>query len=633
MRLRNFVLAWCTVGLFLVDGAAVFCLCYYSTRAEQLIEHTHMVIEDLTNIGTSLRGGESGVRGYLSTGERNFLMPYYSASVRIPELLQSLASLFSNNRISQVKLRQLRDVIDQKLEWERQLISAYEHSGSAKAVALERTERGRELIETIEQQIRDFQKDESELLARHEREFLNFRYLLLISIGVLSLLSIVCLTRSVQLELQSLQLERQKEATLAELEKLNKDLNERVAELLKTREDLGKAIKTRAEFLANVSHELRTPLAGVIGATEMVLTMPLLEEQRNLICTAKNCGESLLVLVNDILDFAKIDAHELRLRPAIFELPEAVQAALEPLSLKAQMKGLKFTVKITDEVPKHVLGDVARVRQVLINLVDNAVKFTDYGSVVVDVSNESQDGETVSVRFAVSDTGIGIAESDLAVIFNRFFQLDASSTRRHGGTGLGLSISKSLVELMHGNIDVVSNPGSGSQFTVTIPFEVPSEDNFAVPESRPITIAPGQEGPSILVVDDSEIIRTVTTAQLKKLGYKVEVADSGHHAVESANKTLYSLIIMDIQMPVMDGLSATGAIRSGSGPCSNIPIVAMTAHAMPGDKERCIKAGMSDYMPKPVTLVALKEMLDKWISKTQKGSVSVKSLDKMRQQV
>jgi signal transduction histidine kinase/CheY-like chemotaxis protein len=636
MRFRNYVLAWCTVGLFLADAIAVFGLWSYNTHAEQLIEHTHVVLEDLTSLANSLQGGESGVRGYLGTGERNFLISYYASNVRVPEIIQSLAAVFASNRVNQIRLRQLRDLIDQKLEFERQLISCYEQSGEKKAIALERTERGAQLMRSIDEQIQNLQRDQSELLYSYHREFFRMRNLLLIGIAILSMLGVICLVRSIQLELQSFQLERQKEVALKELEGLNRDLNEQIADLLQTREDLGKAIKARAEFLANVSHELRTPLAGVIGATEMVLTTSLLEEQRNLIITAKDCGESLLALVNDILDFAKIEAHELRLKPAVFDLSISMQAALESLSMKAQMKGLKFGVSMADDLPKRVLGDVSRLRQVLVNLVDNAVKFTDSGTVSVEVFVAAQSAKTVNICFAVSDTGIGIKSGDLAVIFNRFFQLDATSTRRHGGTGLGLAISNSLVELMNGRIEVESNPGLGSRFSFTIPFEKLGEDNFSVPEKQAnVAVLPDASKTSacVLIVDDSDIIRNVTSAQLKKLGYRVEVAANGRQAVELAENRAYSLIIMDLQMPILDGLAATSEIRSSAhGRCSNVAILAMTAHAMPGDRERCLEAGMNDYMPKPVSLANLKEMLSKWLPSDELSGVSVGAIDRFRHQ-
>ena len=534
---------------------------------------------DLRKIETDILTIESDIRGALISNDENYLKG-------IPERNQSIKDKFNNLSgnmplLSKQQISQLKELIQRKHQFSEQITREFYANGKDAAELLVNTNRGRRLRDSIVLVISQLEHNRqlqlSEIVGSIEKTGRNARLwgLIITVVALISLLSafwfIMNQGRSQQKMIH----------VLNQSEKRSKD----VAHM-------------KEQFLANMSHEIRTPMNSILGFTNLLRRTELNNTQREYVQNIHSAGENLLILVNDILDLSKLEAGMMHLEETRFSLRSMVSSVAAMFSEKVREKDLEFNTKIDKEVPDILCGDAVRLTQILVNLISNAVKFTEQGNVNVNVTMVETFEKHVKIRISVSDTGIGIPSEKQQAIFERFQQAEAATTRRFGGTGLGLSIVKQLVEIQNGKIDLQSEPGKGSVFSVELKFKLPdlakiySEDLAVQEEQVPL------QKIKVLIAEDNQMNQQLVKHLMKSWSIDHLIVNNGAEAVDAVKSQGFSIVLMDIQMPEMDGYTATSIIRNELR--MDVPIIAMTAHAMVGEKEKCLQLGMNDYVSKPI---------------------------------
>ncbi|QQZ43754.1 response regulator [Pseudomonas sp. SK3(2021)] len=398
----------------------------------------------------------------------------------------------------------------------------------------------------------------------------------------------------------------------AGLEQASREQHQAMAQLIQTREEAERANNAKSDFLAMMSHELRTPMNGVLGMLQLLETTEMTDEQHEYAALASESTEHLLKVINDILDFSRIERSALELEHIPFNLAELIGSSAQAFQHSAAQRGLDLQLRLPPGMESlQVKGDPTRIRQILVNLIGNALKFTEQGSVTIEPQWQALDHELLWFTCSVRDSGIGISPQSLELMFNAFQQADSSISRRYGGTGLGLPIARTLAERMGGTLRAQSEEGRGSVFTLEIPLAL-YQQSLPVLAPRVHSGHAHGEGRNVLLVEDNPVNQTVIQAMLRSLGFTVSIATDGAQAIRSAESLIFEAILMDCRLPLIDGYEATRQIRQLPG-CADLPIIALTANALQGDREACLSAGMNDYLAKPFKRTDLQQILQRWV--------------------
>lgn len=578
------------LGLFII-GLILFIVLQFNSaqNIRKLISGNEKLLDELNvknelqRLQTNIASTDSKVRGTVISQDTLNITGIEAEVAVIKSDLQQINKLARNDSTEKL-LTQLNYLVDEKNQFNIAVLDSFYSKGKGSAEKMINAQKGKRLGEAINIILHSLDSTRqtevnhtTHIIDTSGQKALNWGTIMLFFACLSSLLSFLYITSRIYRQEQlidALDQSRQKEKKLT----IVKD-----------------------QFLANMSHEIRTPMNAVLGFTNLLQQQPMNEKSKEYVSAIQHAGENLLDIINDILDISKIESGMMRLEPVSFSLRGMLHSLQRMFRHKAAEKQLDLEVHIETEVPDILYGDVMRLTQVLVNLINNAIKFTNQGKVSVYVARIPAHGNGVRVQFAVSDTGIGIAPDKLPFIFDRFSQAEADITRKYGGTGLGLTIVKDLVQLQHGTVRVESEPGKGSTFIVELPYTLgelqpDSTDNYIYsPENHSLS---QQTDVRLLVAEDNKMNQNLLRHLLGNRQLHFTLVNNGKEAVDALRKQHFDLILMDLQMPEMDGYTATRIIREELQ--SNIPVIAMTAHAMSGEREKCLQAGMNEYLSKPI---------------------------------
>ncbi|MFM9948054.1 MAG: ATP-binding protein [Saprospiraceae bacterium] len=597
IKLKNPYLVVSILSILILSALIVF---FYNTKEKNnstnLTEHSHQVIRSSSDLLTDLINHQTSIRGYIITNDTDFLEAYMVSLPNTKKHFSELRILSKDNLRQQNRLDTLETLINQRTELSKKTILQIKELSLNKNQEVSTAEEGKRIIDKAKVLLANIIDMEYKLLTQRKaidayedkKQVLLFIILFSTSVFILilSLLNIGKHLKEVRrskgeiigLEQNAIQLKSEKE--LAEE-------NERESQ---------RTIASKQQFLSNMSHEIRTPMTAIIGFTKVVLKTDLTENQREYITAIKTSSDALLILINDILDLAKVDAGKMTFEQNTFEMESDILAMLHLFDFKIQEKNLKLIKEYDAKIPKYLIGDSVRLNQIILNLMSNAIKFTSEGKIGLSVRLIDSNEEKVTIEFAVTDTGIGMAENMIPTVFENFQQAASSISRQYGGTGLGLAIVKQLVERQGGTINVKSKLNEGSTFSFILSFQKTNneiESKLPIPETKAKI-----KKIKILAAEDTPLNQMLLKIMLDDFGFERDIAENGKVAIEKLQTNSYDIILMDIQMPEMNGIEATVYIRNTMN--SKIPIIALTADVTMADLEKFKAAGMNAHVAKPI---------------------------------
>jgi signal transduction histidine kinase/CheY-like chemotaxis protein len=557
----------------------------------------YQVNSELKELEKDIITVENNVRGAVATNDTSHVQKLEAEVLEVKDDLRSLQKI-SDDSSTVKQVDELDNLVQLKLQFNKEVLDSFYLRDKSAAERLISTNGGKTLTDSISRLAQNIENTRHRILAglavandkngQRAQQFNSILIALGLACGA-GLFWYIIITIRKQISLIN---------QLNISEKKVKD-----------------AAQVKENFLANMSHEIRTPMNAIVGFTNLLQRQDFDEESKKYVQSIQRSGENLLAIINDILDLSKIEAGMLRIEPVPFNVRELLHSIEVMFKPKAVEKQLQFFVKVDESLPDALEGDAVRLTQILVNLIGNALKFTDKGSVSINISNGGISGDIINTHIIVSDTGIGIKKEELPTIFERFHQAEDSVTRKFGGTGLGLSIVKDLVLIQNGTIDVQSEPAKGTEFRLTIPYKISKAKAISnAPRENNSPVQSNFGGICVLAAEDNEINQSLLKHLFKSWKLNYELASNGREAIEKLREKKYDLILMDIQMPERDGYSTTQEIRNVLK--LDTPIIAMTAHAMPGEREKCLSYGMNEYIPKPINEEHLLRLISQFTNTT-----------------